>query len=286
MATPPSLGCCRRFRHELTRPCGSTFFDLVEPDGETTIDPGPAFSQHGPVVLAWRIVAFFFFTATLVLQLVEGNPFSLPFFSYVTSIFYLLSCVYFALSLLCSLVARASAGAREGIDSLAARSSGGAREGIDATPLEKASWLLFTVVEPGEILLTIVYWALIYTPDSAQNIYTICSHGVIAVVLTIDGWVVGQIPFRVTQFLFMFVCTGCYAVWSYIHFLIYKNDDYEPIYSFLNWKENPSMAAIMALAMLFIGCPFIFMLCWALSTLRPKRYILQSKTVDFEEGTH
>lgn len=210
----------------------------------------------------------------------RGEPIPAAFFFYLTNITYLLLCVYFALSLSCSLAARASGGAREGIDSLVARSSGGARDGIDATTLEKVSWLRFTVVEPAEIFLTIVYWALIYKPDSFQNIYKICSHTVIVVVLTIDGWVVGRIPFRVPQFLFIFVYAACYTVWSYIHFLIYKNDDYQWIYSFLNWKENPSMAAILAPAMLFIGCPFIFMLCWALSTLAPKRYIIHERYLE------
>mmetsp|Transcript_2786 Transcript_2786/g.5802 ORF Transcript_2786/g.5802 Transcript_2786/m.5802 type:complete len:272 (+) Transcript_2786:93-908(+) len=264
---PPSLhGYCDRLRHELSRPCASGFCDLLEPDGETVIDPGLTFSPHGPVVLAWRITVLVLVVSALAVELNVGKPLRVPFFSYLTNTSYLLCCVYFVSSLSCSLAARAFGGVRAGAGMSAA-----------ATPLEKASWILFAVVQPGEILLTVLFWTLIYSPSLSLDFFTFMSHGVLVPLVAIDGWVVGRIPLRAPQFLFSFLYHAGYVVWTFIHMLINKND-YDYIYHFVNWKESPSAAATMLALLLFIAFPLVFLLCWTLSTLVPKRYIIESET--------
>lgn len=258
MSTPR---CCSRFCHELSRSGVSGFFDLNENDSKA-VDPGPTFGPHGLLQLAWRIAVLVFVVVALIYDVSTALKPELT-FAYLTNFTYLVSCVYLVFSLLCSIVEATSWGLR-----------------VDKTSIrlhERATWFLFAVVMPGEVLVAVLYWVLVHDPETTADFFNYLSHGAIVPLVAIDGWVVGRIPLRAPQGLFVLLYAAGYAIWTIIYMHINtaeggNDDDYEALYDFILWKDSPSTTAPVVLVLLFIICPFLFMLCWALSTLVPKRY--------------
>jgi len=134
----------------------------------------------------------------------------------------------------------------------------------------KMTWSLFSVAAPLQIMVFILYWALMRLDDSYMSIMT---HGVIALLNTADGIFVGRIPVRFKHFIFLLVVTIAYTIWSVIHSFLemgnasYRGEDNDPIYGILNWKENPVSSAILVLITVFIGCPLVYTFVWMLSVL-------------------
>jgi len=262
------MGFCSRLYNELSRPGLSGFFDLTEGQ-DKVVNPGPTFGPHNTAQLTWRIFVVVFAIWALYDQVSE-RPDPEDTFIYLTNITYLLSCIYFISSLLCSI---SQVWSRE-------MHVGSSRS---VTPLERFSWLLFAVVLPSELIVVILYWGMVYDKDSSiLDFFNILSHGLILPLVAFDGWAVGRIPIRAPHVLFSFLYGASYVVWTVIYMYINttggEDDDYyEPLYNFVKWKDDPSGTARIFLLLLFAAFPLMFLLCWFLSTFLPKRYVKESE---------
>lgn len=132
----------------------------------------------------------------------------------------------------------------------------------------KITWFLYALCVPTEILITILYWVLVY--DGRRNIYyaTIYTHGILVFLILIDGNFVARIPLRLKQIVFVVIYGILYAVWTFIHSVSgigNGSKDGEGIYDVLNWKDKPEKTVIISAIICIVVIPVIYMLAWLLS---------------------
>jgi hypothetical protein len=100
---------------------------------------------------------------------------------------------------------------------------------------------------------------------------------VVCVLVLIDGLMVNRVPVRLKHFPVVFVMTLLYLIWSIIQNLVVENnpnfdDDDDALYDVLSWKKDPKSAAIVAVIVLMVVSPTIFMIVWGIS-LCSRRYV-------------
>lgn len=94
------------------------------------------------------------------------------------------------------------------------------------------------------------------------------------VILLIDGILVNRMPLRMKQFYLYQAFVALYFVWS-VAFAFsglanpYNED--KTIYSWLDWKTDTASAIMLALFVLIIVNPAVFVFCRSLSRLLPRR---------------
>jgi hypothetical protein len=147
--------------------------------------------------------------------------------------------------------------------------------------LIKSTWALFAIALPGEIVITILYWVLQFDADYGVNYIIVMLHGILLVLLTIDGFILSRIPLRMKQFIFFESFAALYFLWTVIHAYSGIGNPYadgdtpsqddDAIYDSLAWKNNTTASAILVLVVLFVANPIIFVMCRALSRLLPRR---------------
>jgi FAR-17a/AIG1-like protein len=154
----------------------------------------------------------------------------------------------------------------------------------------KLTWVLFTVSAHAEILVTLLFWLLVYDNDSAISYPTIMSHGVILLLVVIDGLVINRIPIRIKHFLFCCLYYLFYILWSIVHsFTAIENPDTEDnsshnaaddtntdadttsIYAALDWDGDDITTTIITVVLaLGVASPILFMLLWFLALYNPR----------------
>jgi hypothetical protein len=143
--------------------------------------------------------------------------------------------------------------------------------------LTRATWFVFTTTVNLELVITLLYWVLEYE-GGTPNYTSVMQHGGFMLVVMIDGFLINRIPIRFKQVLGFFVMELLYLIWSGIHAATTignpRREDNDPetdddaIYSAVNWSERPVAAVIVALLVLFVGTPIIFMIMWFCSSWR------------------
>lgn len=132
----------------------------------------------------------------------------------------------------------------------------------------KAVWFLYALSVPLEILITLLYWTLDYDKDSKIWYSTIYCHGIIAIMLLVDGNLIARIPLRIKQMLFVEIYALLYMIWSLIHSMSgigNGNREGDLIYDVMDWEDKTIMTIIIALIVLLVVTPLCFMLAWVLS---------------------
>lgn len=134
----------------------------------------------------------------------------------------------------------------------------------------KVTWILFTLASVTELLVTILFWALL----RYNHFYlTVMVHGIIGFLVLMDGLVVGRIPIRFKHSIFLLIEIILYLIWDLLHDFFYMGDgpyrgaNDDPLYSMLDWTENPAGSAILVILVVFVGCPLLYTLVWMLSVL-------------------
>lgn len=150
--------------------------------------------------------------------------------------------------------------------------------------LQRVAWALFTSSLITEIIITILFWLLVYTPGEKLYFSEIYVHGGVLVTLIIDGFGIHHYPIRFKQIVWVYAVFILYIIWSVIHNLATNignpfsqdNDpdtDDDALYAPLNWKVRPRAAAILILILGIVAIPLLHVLMWGLSMLFPRRYL-------------
>jgi hypothetical protein len=147
--------------------------------------------------------------------------------------------------------------------------------------LIKSTWALFAIALPAEIVITILYWTLEFDADDGVTYINLMVHGIVMVLIMIDGFVLSRIPLRMKQFILFESLTALYFLWTVIHAYSGIGNPYadgdtptqddDAIFGSLAWKNNTTASVILFLGVLFAVNPIIFMMCRALSRLLPRR---------------
>ena len=119
-------------------------------------------------------------------------------FAFLTYISFLLCMLYFVLSTVSVLFI-------------------GERSQNELTVFDKIIWGLFAGCAGLEFFVTFNYWAMVYGPSSTLTFDTVFTHGIIFVLLLLDGFVVHRLPMRLKQVYIIVPLYMVYLIWT-MHF--------------------------------------------------------------------
>lgn len=142
--------------------------------------------------------------------------------------------------------------------------------------LIKITWLLYSTSAPLSLAICILYWIGIapgQSPQDSLNYVCIMEHGIIGIIVLIDGVLVGTIPVRAKQYVCLLAVCITYLLWSLVNYILkLGNGDWGPaydddsLYPVLNWSwESRRVAAIVSSFATIILCPVLFWIVWMLS---------------------
>uniref|UniRef100_A0A8D8RQ66 Protein rolling stone n=1 Tax=Cacopsylla melanoneura TaxID=428564 RepID=A0A8D8RQ66_9HEMI len=138
-------------------------------------------------------------------------------------------------------------------------------ESILVQNLTKVYWATQTIAIVSSIAVSVVFWVGVYNPDiNPLNVFTFTSHGLIAAYLVVDALIVAH-PFRLSDFLWVFVFSATYIGFSLVYFLLGGTDRFNRnfIYSILDWQDPWSAFLTSAFVILFQL--FIHLVVWCLT---------------------
>jgi len=98
-------------------------------------------------------------------------------------------------------------------------------------------------------------------------------HGIIGIIVLIDGVLVGTIPVRAKHYVCLLAVCISYLLWSLVNYILkLGNGDWGPtydddaLYPVLNWGwESRRVAAIVSSSATIVLCPVLFWFVWMLS---------------------
>ena len=136
--------------------------------------------------------------------------------------------------------------------------------------LVRCTWGLYATTAPLEICITLLYWSAVH--EGPLTYTTVMEHGGLAVLVLLDGLVIGLVPLRAKQFVFLLTVCVFYFVWSIVDAICdIGNGEWGPayeddaLYPVLNWKRQSNVAAIVSAFSTLVLAPMAFFACWMLS---------------------
>ncbi len=132
------------------------------------------------------------------------------------------------------------------------------------------NWFLYMIVQPAEITVAIGYWLYEFHPGKDtigyNNLY---KHGIIAILLLIDGNIIGRIPLRIKHIYAVFIYMNMYGLYTiYFSYSDFGSRHHHGfIYDNFNWKYDRDSCIHMTLMLGYIITPLSFVFCYLLSLL-------------------
>ena len=110
-------------------------------------------------------------------------------------------------------------------------------------------------------------------------------HGIGILLLLVDGLVINRVPIRMKQFYLFEAFSALYLLWNILFSVSELSNPYreagfqddDSIYGSMKWKTNTTSAVVLAVLVLFVGNPIVFVLCRGLSRLLPRRLIVDDE---------
>jgi len=138
------------------------------------------------------------------------------------------------------------------------------------------TWAFFTLAAVSQMVVTCMYWLLVYDGEASNE--SILKHGVVFVLVWLDGLVVNKIPVRLRHwFEICFPVLLAYAIWTVLQSPLvfevgnpYYDDD--QIYGVLDWSSSPGFSVILVSGIIFGFSPIAHLILWGLSLLG-RRYV-------------
>ena len=142
--------------------------------------------------------------------------------------------------------------------------------------LIEITWLLYSTTAPLSLAICILYWIGIapgQSPQDSLNYVCIMEHGIIGIIVLIDGVLVGTIPVRAKHYVCLLAVCITYLLWSLVNYILKLGNgewgpayDDDSLYPVLNWSwESRRVAAIVSSFATIVLCPFLFWIVWMLS---------------------
>ncbi|XP_038058688.1 protein rolling stone-like [Patiria miniata] len=128
-------------------------------------------------------------------------------------------------------------------------------------------WFLFSITININLIVTIVYWSLLYSPSyNGPSFFDFNVHATPAIISTLDLFVTA-IPVRLLHFVYPLVFGIAYVVMTVIFWAAGGRTAYGPIYPILDYTNDPGLAAgvicgVMVLCLVLQGA------LWCLYKLR------------------
>lgn len=147
--------------------------------------------------------------------------------------------------------------------------------------LTKATWTLFVMNINLQLFVCILYWLLVFK-DQELDYARVYEHGVLFVIIAIDGFVLNRTPIRLRQIGLAYIVPVTYLIWTLIHYATGvgnpDQEDEDPetdddaLYGSLNWNERPGASGRLAAMLVVAFIPIMFLFTFGVSLLFPRRY--------------
>lgn len=126
---------------------------------------------------------------------------------------------------------------------------------------DKIHWLLFTIATGVTLTVVLLYWPLVYTPDSSIDGLNINSHLTNGIMALLDVWI-SSTPVRILHMIYLQAFGAAYITFSGIYFAANgTNDQGQPfIYSALDYGNSPGLAAGIVVAVVLVMLPIIHLI--------------------------
>ena len=135
----------------------------------------------------------------------------------------------------------------------------------------RLAWVLYSIVAPMEICITLLYWSADYAGGQITYV-NIMEHGMICLLILFDGAILSSIPIRLKMFPYFISVCITYLLWSIIDAVLeIGNGEWGPeyeddaLYEVLNWNDSSKTALIVSSTVICIIAPLIYLFCWMLS---------------------
>ena len=122
---------------------------------------------------------------------------------------------------------------------------------------DKFAWFMFNITLPVCFCVVVAFWAVIYGPDFELSFFSIDRHGINFCILLVD-FLLQKIPVRILHFVYPMTFLTLYMIFSASY--SYGADDV--IYSAVDWKQDPTKAALLFLAMIIASGVVHFIFYW------------------------
>jgi len=142
--------------------------------------------------------------------------------------------------------------------------------------LVKVVWFLYVLAVPNELIITLLYWTLDYPTieDGVVTYNAVFTHGILAVLLLIDGNLIARIPVRIKHIVVIEIYSISYLIWTVIHAFSgigNGSEDGDLLYDVIDWKDKPIATLITCVIIVVVVIPIIFMVLWFLSLAGGRR---------------
>ncbi|XP_076443270.1 uncharacterized protein LOC143281880 isoform X2 [Babylonia areolata] len=142
-------------------------------------------------------------------------------------------------------------------------------ECCEMSVLFKAQWVLQSVSSTTGIIVTGLYWNVLYDPNKPESVRSINSHLLNALFVLADV-LLSRAPVRIHHFVYSFGFVSLYVLFSLVFWAADgTNDKGDPyIYSLLDYTGRPGRATLVILAVDCVGTPVVHTLLYLLFRLR------------------
>ncbi|XP_071944784.1 uncharacterized protein [Antedon mediterranea] len=161
---------------------------------------------------------------------------------------------------------------RHTTEEVVSSSSSGTIDGNNALPfIYKIQWFLYNMATASSLLVVLIYWGAIYTPDTDVTIFTDLNiHGLTILVMAIET-LVSAVPVRMSHGIYPLAYGVFYVILTVIFWAAGGTDPNGNayIYSIIDYEENADFAVIVVIGAL-IGIIVCHVVMWLLFKLRMK----------------
>nr|KAG5697353.1 hypothetical protein BaRGS_004079 [Batillaria attramentaria] len=129
-------------------------------------------------------------------------------------------------------------------------------EGSGLPVMYKLQWLLQNVSSCSAIIVSLLYWTLLYSGENSPTMISVNSHAVNSVFVLTD-LLLSRAPIRIQHFIYTVVFFLVYVLFSIIYWAAggqnHRGENY--IYSLLDYSDKPGRAVAVNFAVVLVVCP-------------------------------
>ena len=136
----------------------------------------------------------------------------------------------------------------------------------------KFTWIMFILAVFSQALATLIYWLLVHDWNDTVEYLDIAVHGIVFVVVSVEGFRINRIPLRWMHLWLCWALTLAYIIWSIIHGPLVldlgnpNEEDNDPntnddaIYADLSWADDDIVVSDVRLqAWMITLLPFLIL---------------------------
>ena len=162
-----------------------------------------------------------------------------------------------------------------------------ARAGDDVPRVARALWLCKATAPTCQILITLMYWAILYNPAFAEpSASNVTAHGGLCAALVVDLLGAARLPVGAFDFLVAFAFLLAYLAFNVAFTLSggtnQAGDEY--VYEILAWRTHAVRAVIVVAFVALVVLPLSFFVAWGSARLRDACFFPARRAEDRERS--